>query len=89
MKTYTTARPHSIESHDFKAGDVLGTGDISKGEFKPAEGLARVVELGHLIPRVADGRVSESSSQPGPSAATSDGPARGRKSKKTTPTKRK
>lgn len=89
MKTYTAARAISIQSHDFKEGEELGTGDIEQGKFTAADGLSEFVSLGHVIPRVADGRVVESSTSPGPQAATSAGPGVGRKSKKTTPSKGK
>jgi hypothetical protein len=55
--TYYAARAFSIQSHDFNIGDVLGEGDVSKGKFQAADGLERIVECGHVVPRLADGRV--------------------------------
>lgn len=55
--TYYIAKPLSIQSHKFAKGDVVGTGDVSKGQFTPAEGLDKIVATGHVIPRLADGRI--------------------------------
>lgn len=61
MKTYVAARDLQIQSRKFSSGEVLGTGDIAKGQFTPAKGLERYVGLGHVLARVADGRVIEQS----------------------------
>lgn len=55
--TYYAARAFSIQSHSFDKGDVLGTGDVSKGKFTAGDGLERIVDCGHVVPRLADGRV--------------------------------
>lgn len=59
MKTYYAARDLSIQSRAIKRGDVVGTGDVAKGEFTAAPGLERFVELGHVEPRLADGRITD------------------------------
>ncbi|MFI4862428.1 MAG: hypothetical protein ACIAXF_17315 [Phycisphaerales bacterium JB063] len=89
MKTYQTTRPLAIQCHAFDKGVVLGTGDIDKGEFEPADGLEGPsgVNISHIIPRVADGRVEAISSQTDPPAEKPDGSGRGRKAKKTSTTK--
>lgn len=57
MTKYYAARPMSIQSHELKPGDEVGSGDVSKGEFTPAKGLEKAVAVGHVIPRLADGRI--------------------------------
>lgn len=56
--TYYATRPLEIQSHKFAKGDVLGTGDVEKGQFTATKGLEKIVECGHVLPRLADGRVS-------------------------------
>lgn len=56
-KTYYAAKPITIQSREFAKGDVVGSGDVAKGEFTAAEGCERIVELGHVLPRLADGRI--------------------------------
>lgn len=58
-KTYKAARKFAIESLTFQEGDVVGTGDIAAGVFTSNPGQAHIVQLGHIIPRVQDGRIVE------------------------------
>lgn len=67
MKTYCASRSLKIQSRQFDAGEVVGTGDLDKDAFTPAPGLESIVALGHVIPRFADGRiVVEAAAEPEP-----------------------
>lgn len=76
MPTYYAQREFSVESIDFKPGDEFGTGDIEAGDFTPAKGCEKVVELGHAVPRLARGFI-------GPDKPAPDAPAK----RKTKPAK--
>lgn len=71
QKTYYAGRDISIQSHKLKTGDVVGTGEIDldkgTGSFTAAKGLEKVVELGHVIPRLLDGRIVDVKPSPEPS----------------------
>ncbi len=56
--TYYAARPFTIETVCFETGDVVGTGDVNEGKFVPDKKCPPLTECGHIIPRLADGRIT-------------------------------
>lgn len=68
MKTYYAAKALEIQSHKIAQGDVIGTGDVDKGEFTPAKGLEKAVACGHVIPRLAIGLITSKKVAPEPPA---------------------
>lgn len=57
-KTYYAARHCRIQGRPIKAGTRLGTGDVTAGEFTPAEGLEGVIRAGHVRPRLRRGVIT-------------------------------
>jgi len=66
QKTYYAAKDLKIQSHPIPEGTAVGTGDVGAGHFAPAKGLEKAVGLGHVLPRLADGRITDTRpSKPG------------------------
>lgn len=61
MAKFYAAREMKIQSCLIAKGTEIGEGEIADGvnagTFKPVKDFEGVVELGHIIPRVADGRI--------------------------------
>ncbi len=73
-RTYYAKQDISIQSCPINKGQVVGTGDVGAGEFKPAKGLEKHVEIDHVQARLG---ISISDKKPDdPQARKPDPPAK-------------